>query len=112
MRYMLLSLLVVLPAMVACASTAGTIPAEHANASEQAVEVNNTARHGVVVKYYTKRGGGPYYLGEVRASQTHTFVLPHSDVGHIFAETASGQPLEVPTTRLVHIRRVPARGTS
>ena len=107
MCHMLAPLLILLP-LAACASTPEIVPAESAHAYGETVEVNNTANHPVVIKYYAQ-GGGPHYLGEVGPSQTQTFVLPRSDVGHILAETASGRRLDRETTsNPVRIRRVSA----
>ena len=110
MRSVLAPLLILLP-LAACASTPEIDPAESTYAYGQSVEVNNAANHPVVIKYYAQ-GGGPHYLGEVGPSQTRTFVLPRSDVSHIFAETAAGRRLDRETTsNPVRIRRVSAEQT-
>jgi len=90
----------------ACAPARPAATTSPAQAFEAAVEVDNSARVPVVIKYY-RQGGGPYYLGTVGANRSTRLVLPYPDVGHIFAETEGGNRLDQALgTNPVRIRRV------
>jgi hypothetical protein len=60
------------------------------SAFAESVEINNRNEFPVVVKYFTKGGGGPLTLGVVSSARRDTFILPAGGTGYMFAQNESG----------------------